>query len=122
MRTGITAEMGAPIVAARERVAESVMPAAPATPPSRVTSAPRALRLKTAPFAKLNALPRDGKPVTEWENRQIHVAAFTTRVDDSTRHHRAVTFGGALYPPENRYDLVDRDVIQRLSTARARTE
>jgi len=54
--------------------------------------------------------------------RQIHVAAFTTRADDSTRHHPAVTFGGALYPPENRYDLTDRDVIQRLSSARARTK
>jgi copper homeostasis protein len=54
--------------------------------------------------------------------QQIHVAAFTTREDESTRHHPAVTFGGALYPAENRYDLTDRDVINRLSTARASTK
>ena len=52
--------------------------------------------------------------------RQIHVAAFTTRQDDSTRHRPAVTFGGALYPPENRYDITDRGVIERLSAARRR--
>ena len=57
--------------------------------------------------------------ISRTQCRHIHVAAFTTRVDDSTRHHPAVTFGGALYPPENRYDLTDRGVIQRLSTARA---
>ena len=57
--------------------------------------------------------------ISRTQCRHIHVAAFTTRQDDSTRHRPAVTFGGALYPPENRYDLTDRDVIQRLSTARA---
>nr|HPK71097.1 copper homeostasis protein CutC [Vicinamibacterales bacterium] len=33
--------------------------------------------------------------------RQIHIAAWKTERDDSTRHRPAVTFGGALYPPEN---------------------
>ena len=43
--------------------------------------------------------------------RQIHLAAWTTRRDDSTRHRPAVTFGGALFPPENVYDLTDRQVV-----------
>lgn len=47
--------------------------------------------------------------------RQIHVAAFTTRRDDSTRHRPHVTFGGALYPPENLYDLTDRSVVAGLA-------
>ena len=47
--------------------------------------------------------------------KQIHVAAFTTRTDDSTRNRPFVTFGGALMPPENRYDLTDRDIVLRLS-------
>ena len=47
--------------------------------------------------------------------RQIHVAAFTTRTDDSTQHRPHVTFGGALMPPENRYDLTDRKVVQALA-------
>ena len=40
--------------------------------------------------------------ITRTQCRHIHVAAFTTREDDSTRRHPALTFGGALYPPENR--------------------
>ncbi|MEI6667683.1 MAG: copper homeostasis protein CutC [Acidobacteriota bacterium] len=54
--------------------------------------------------------------------RQIHVAAWAERRDDSTRHHPDVTFGGALYPPENRYDVTDRAVVAglagRLASAR----
>jgi len=46
---------------------------------------------------------------------QVHVAAWTTRRDDSTRHRPAVTFGGALYPPENLYDLTDRRVVKDLA-------
>jgi copper homeostasis protein len=48
--------------------------------------------------------------------RQIHVAAWTTRRDDSTRHHPDVTFGGALYPPENVYDVTDRAVVAGLAS------
>jgi copper homeostasis protein len=47
--------------------------------------------------------------------RQIHVATFTTRRDDSTRHRPHVTFGGALYPPENAYDLTDRSIVEQLA-------
>ena len=49
--------------------------------------------------------------------RQIHVAAFTTRRDDSTRHRPAVTFGGALYPPENLFDVTDRSVVRQLASS-----
>lgn len=52
--------------------------------------------------------------------RQIHVAAFTTRRDDSTQHRPHVTFGGALFPPENLYDLTDRAVVQQLAQKRGR--
>ena len=47
--------------------------------------------------------------------RQVHVAAFTTRYDHSTHHRPAVTFGGALYPPENQYDITDRTVVEQLA-------
>jgi copper homeostasis protein len=47
--------------------------------------------------------------------RQIHVAAFTTRRDDSTHNRPFVTFGGALFPPENQYDLTDRAVVEQLA-------
>jgi copper homeostasis protein len=48
--------------------------------------------------------------------RQIHVAAWKTQRDDSTRHRPMVTFGGALYPPENQYDLTDRDVVRGVAS------
>jgi copper homeostasis protein len=43
--------------------------------------------------------------------RQIHVASWKPQRDPSCEGRPQVTFGGALYPPENRYDLTDRDVI-----------
>ena len=53
--------------------------------------------------------------------RQIHVAAWASRRDDSTRHHADVTFGGALYPPENLYDVTDRAVVADLADRLAGT-
>lgn len=47
--------------------------------------------------------------------REIHVAAWKTQRDDSTQHKPWVTFGGALYPPENLYDLTDRSVVANLA-------
>lgn len=47
--------------------------------------------------------------------RHIHVAAWTPRRDDSTRHRPEVTFGGALYPPEDRYDVTDRAIVADLA-------
>ncbi|MEW5984149.1 MAG: copper homeostasis protein CutC [Acidobacteriota bacterium] len=47
--------------------------------------------------------------------RQVHVAAWTRRRDPSTRHRPALTFGGALYPPEDLYDLTDRRVVTELA-------
>ncbi len=43
--------------------------------------------------------------------KEIHVAAWKSQHDPSCEVRPEVTFGGALYPPENRYDLTDRDVI-----------
>ena len=47
--------------------------------------------------------------------RQIHVAAWKTQRDDSTGHRPEVTFGGALSPSENLYDLTDRQVVSALA-------
>ena len=38
---------------------------------------------------------------------QIHVAHFTQRLDPSTANNRDIFYGGALYPPEDRYDVID---------------
>jgi copper homeostasis protein len=46
--------------------------------------------------------------------REIHVATWKTQRDDSTQHKPWVTFGGALYPSENTYDVTDRSVVATL--------
>jgi len=47
--------------------------------------------------------------------RQIHVAAWKSVRDESTQHKPWVTFGGALYPPENLYDITDRAIVADLA-------
>jgi copper homeostasis protein len=47
--------------------------------------------------------------------RHIHVAAWMSQRDESTRIRPDVTFGGALYPPEDRYDVTDRTVVGDLA-------
>ncbi len=45
---------------------------------------------------------------------QIHVARFARRTDPSTRNNQDIFFGGALYPPEDGYDVTDRGYIAQL--------
>ena len=45
---------------------------------------------------------------------QIHVARFRDVMDTSTANNRDIFFGGALYPPEDRYSVIDGDYIGRL--------
>jgi copper homeostasis protein len=45
---------------------------------------------------------------------QIHVARFTQAVDPSTANNRDIYYGGALYPPEDRYDVIDGGYIARI--------
>jgi len=47
--------------------------------------------------------------------KQIHVASWKAQHDPSCEGRPQVTFGGALYPPENRYDLTDKDVISGIA-------
>ena len=50
--------------------------------------------------------------------KQVHLTAFKTQVDTSVRSRPVVTFGGALYPPEDQYSLTDshlvRNVVEKL--------
>lgn len=47
--------------------------------------------------------------------KEVHVAAFRSQHDASCERRPEVTFGGALYPPENRYEVTDRDVIAAIA-------
>lgn len=42
---------------------------------------------------------------------QVHVTRFRQRTDPSTANNRDIFYGGALYPPEDRYDVIDGDYI-----------
>lgn len=45
---------------------------------------------------------------------QIHAARFTRQIDASTRNNQDIFFGGALYPPEDSYEVTDNAYIARL--------
>lgn len=47
---------------------------------------------------------------------QIHVARFRQYTDPSTANNRDIFYGGALYPPEDRYDVIDGDYIAAIRT------
>ena len=42
---------------------------------------------------------------------QVHVAKFRSWTDTSTAANPEIFYGGALYPPEERYDVIDGDYI-----------
>ena len=46
---------------------------------------------------------------------QVHLSAFEQRIDTSTQNRPQITFGGALHPPEDRYDIINHNVIQSIS-------
>ncbi len=45
---------------------------------------------------------------------QIHLTRFMSLADPSTQNNRGIFFGGALYPPEDRYDVIDSGYVQQL--------
>jgi copper homeostasis protein len=46
--------------------------------------------------------------------KQVHLTAFKTQPDTSVRGRPFVTFGGALYPPEDQYQVADRYLVERV--------
>jgi copper homeostasis protein len=46
--------------------------------------------------------------------RQVHLAAPGIQYDNSTLARPSVTFGGALYPSEVRYEVTDRSVVENV--------
>ena len=43
---------------------------------------------------------------------QVHIASFVRRTDTSARGNAEISFGAALYPPEDSYDLIDRGFVR----------
>jgi len=46
--------------------------------------------------------------------KQVHLTAFKTQSDTSVRGRPFVTFGGALYPAEDQYQVADRYLVERI--------
>jgi len=46
---------------------------------------------------------------------QIHLSAFEQRIDPSTQTRPHITFGGALHPPEDRYDIINHNTIRSIT-------
>ncbi|MEM9424629.1 MAG: copper homeostasis protein CutC, partial [Spirochaetota bacterium] len=42
---------------------------------------------------------------------QAHIASFQQLSDNSCQNNREIFFGGALYPPEMLYDMIDQDFV-----------
>ncbi|MFC1792116.1 copper homeostasis protein CutC [Planctomycetota bacterium] len=53
--------------------------------------------------------------VDQTKAKQVHLSAFSQRLDSSMQNRPHITFCGALRPPEDRYDLIDRNIIQSVS-------
>ena len=47
--------------------------------------------------------------------KQVHLSAFEQRSDPSVHNRPRITFGGALRPPEDRYDIVNQNAIRSIS-------
>ena len=45
---------------------------------------------------------------------QLHVAVHRVCADTSTVNNRSIFYGGCLYPPEDRYQLIDGAAIQHM--------
>ena len=49
--------------------------------------------------------------IAETGCRQIHLAAHRSCTDASVANNRSIYYGGCLYPPEDRFQVIDRDYI-----------
>ena len=55
--------------------------------------------------------------ISETGCTQIHIAAYSSYPDTSVHNNNDIFYGGSLYPPEDRFNMVDREYISRVSTA-----
>ena len=67
-------------------------------------------RIQILPGAGITARNMD-RIISETGCDQIHLAAHKTQSDTSVNNNRAIYYGGALYPPEDRFKVIDSDYI-----------
>ena len=54
--------------------------------------------------------------VAETGTDQIHLAAHRSVADTSVLNNRSIFYGGCLYPPEDRFNMIDKDYISAIVT------
>ena len=54
--------------------------------------------------------------VAETGTDQIHLAAHRSVADTSVLNNRSIFYGGCLYPPEDRFNMIDKDYISGIVT------
>lgn len=52
--------------------------------------------------------------VEQTKATQVHFSAFSQKLDPSMQHRPQITFSGSNPPPENQYDLVDRNIVKSM--------
>ncbi len=67
-------------------------------------------RIQILPGAGITARNMD-RVIGQTGCNQIHLAAHMAQTDPSVRNNRAIYFGGCLYPPEDRFSVVDSGYI-----------
>ncbi|MEG2454673.1 MAG: copper homeostasis protein CutC [Oscillospiraceae bacterium] len=67
-------------------------------------------RIQILPGAGITAKNMD-RVIAETGCDQMHLAAHKTRLDPSVNNNNEIFYGGALYPPEDRYNVTDRAYI-----------
>ena len=67
-------------------------------------------RIQILPGAGITARNMD-RVIAETGCRQIHLAAHRSCTDASVANNRSIYYGGCLYPPEDRFQVIDRDYI-----------
>lgn len=71
-------------------------------------------RIQILPGAGVTARNMD-RIIAETGCDQLHLAAHRTLTDPSTRNNRSIYYGGCLYPPEDRFSIIDRDYISGMA-------
>lgn len=71
-------------------------------------------RVQILPGAGIT-LKNAARIVQETGADQIHAAAHRTMFDRSVENNRAIYYGGCLYPPEDRFSMIDREAIRGIA-------
>ena len=67
-------------------------------------------RIQILPGAGITARNME-RVIAETGTEQIHVAAHRQLSDNSVFNNRSIFYGGCLYPPEDRFNIIDREYI-----------